>query len=300
VPCHGISQDLATKDYLMVMGYMSEGNLRQYLKNNFGKLTWWEKLRKLESIAYGLKNIHNQNLVHRDLHGGNILNGWNNDWNDYLTFITGLGLSRPANSQKKEGEIFGVIPYVAPEVLQGQPYTQAADIYSFGIIAAEMITGLPPYYDREHDQFLALDICQGLRPQFQIKIPPLLEKLINRCWDADPEQRPSAEELKKILDGWHNEIKDNKNTQFAQQIQAAETYNQTLPEAIRFPKYQLHLGAVYHSKLINTQQITNLLSTAISELYTDAIDLDIAGLNLTDNKTEQLENQIEMPPKTGN
>ena len=42
--------------------------------------------------------------------------------------------------------------------------TQAADIYFFGIIAYEILSGLPPYYDREHDLQLALAICQGLRP----------------------------------------------------------------------------------------------------------------------------------------
>jgi serine/threonine protein kinase len=67
-------------------------------------------------------------------------------------------------------------------VLQGQPYTQASDIYSFGIITYEMITGCPPYYDTNLDDLkLALAICKGLRPQFQIKVPQMLENLIKRC-----------------------------------------------------------------------------------------------------------------------
>jgi len=73
------------------------------------------------------------------------------------------------------------MPYVAPEVLRSQPYTQASDIYSFGIIAYEVLSNLPPYYDVEHDIQLALAICRGQRPQFQIKIPQLLEALIKKC-----------------------------------------------------------------------------------------------------------------------
>ena len=113
-------------------------------------------------------------MVHRDFHSGNILSRGSS------CYITDLGLCRPANETSQE-KIFGVLPYVAPEVLQSQPYTQASDIYSFGIMAYELLSGLPPYYDRAHDMYLGLDICKGLRPQFNIKIPKLLEDLINQC-----------------------------------------------------------------------------------------------------------------------
>jgi serine/threonine protein kinase len=77
----------------------------------------------------GLKRIHQKGLIHKDFHSGNILT----DSGDSL--ITDLGLCRPANYKKEEGKIFGVLPYIAPEVLKGKPYSQASDIYSFGIVA---------------------------------------------------------------------------------------------------------------------------------------------------------------------
>jgi serine/threonine protein kinase len=122
-----------------------------------------------------LKKIHQQNLVHRDLHSGNILNY------KLEGYITDLGLCKLVSETQKEDKIYGVLPYVAPEVLQTSPYTEASDIYSLGTIAYELLSGLLPYYDREHDTSLAVLICQGLRPSFQIKIPALLENLINRC-----------------------------------------------------------------------------------------------------------------------
>jgi|SRR6185369_10104096 len=117
-------------------------------------------------------------LVHRDLHPGNILFNLESK----MSSITDFGLSRPVD-EKDDGKVYGVLPYVAPEVLQDKPYTQASDIYSFGIMAYEIISGLAPYYDRKHDTNLALNICQGLRPQFpkEVKIPPSLENLIKRC-----------------------------------------------------------------------------------------------------------------------
>ncbi|WP_245939653.1 protein kinase [endosymbiont GvMRE of Glomus versiforme] len=174
VPCYGISQDSKTGNYLMVMQYIPQGNLRDYLKNS-PELSFKEKLERLVNIAQGLKDIHQKNLVHRDFHLGNILN------NNINSFITDLGLCKPADEASKQEKTYGVMP-VAPEVLNSRPYTQAADIYSFGIIAYEMLSGLPPYYERAHDVYLGLEICQGLHSKFQIKISQLLVDLISKCW----------------------------------------------------------------------------------------------------------------------
>ncbi|RGB24501.1 kinase-like domain-containing protein, partial [Rhizophagus diaphanus] len=92
-------------------------------------------------IIDGLTEIHDVNIIHRDLHSGNILL-------DYCCTakICDLGTSKSAteyddNNDKKEDNIYGIIPYVAPEVLQGKKYTKASDIYSFGIIMWELMVG---------------------------------------------------------------------------------------------------------------------------------------------------------------
>jgi serine/threonine protein kinase len=175
VDCKGVSQDPKTKDYLIVMNYFENGNLRQFLQNNYNQLNFQGKIKLLNIIAQGLNSIHMEGLMHCDLHAGNILSG------DYTScHIADLGLCRPVN-ETNQGNVYGVMPYMAPEVLRGKKYTQKADIYSFGMIAYEILTGLPPYYDREHDINLSLAICNGQRPEFQIKIPQLLEDLIKRC-----------------------------------------------------------------------------------------------------------------------
>src|SRR5438046_2777187 len=58
-------------------------------------------------------------------------------------------------------KIYGVMPYVAPEVLRRKPYTQAADIYSFGMVMYFVATQRQPFAERAHDQNLALSICNG-------------------------------------------------------------------------------------------------------------------------------------------
>ncbi|CAI2190141.1 6354_t:CDS:1, partial [Funneliformis geosporum] len=136
----------------------------------------------LIDLAKCFNNIHDNDLIHGDFHPGNVLVS-------NLFFITDMGLCKHANqklTQNNEGKLYGVLPYVAPEVLRGKDHTQASDIYGFGIIALEVITGLSPYYNIAHDEYLAIKICQGLRPISKYQIPQLLSDIINQCLDANP------------------------------------------------------------------------------------------------------------------
>jgi len=177
VKCYGISQDPVTKNYVMVMEYIKDGNLRQFL--NSKKLSFINRLNLLKNLAFGLELIHEQDLVHKDFHSGNILNIFRSE---YCTdsYIADLGLSRPANETNDE-KIYGVLPYLAPEVLREKKYTKTSDIYSFGIIAYEIFSNSPPFREYDHDTALAERICDGLRPQFEIELPQLLKDLIESC-----------------------------------------------------------------------------------------------------------------------
>ncbi|CAB4420291.1 unnamed protein product [Rhizophagus irregularis] len=165
---YGVTQEPETKNYVMVLDYAENGSLRNYLNTNYDKLSWSDKINYLHSIAHGLKDIHEEGLIHRDLHI------------DYNT------------SENHKNKIFGVLPYIAPEILRGQNYTKASDIYSFGIIMYEVISGSPPYHDISHNNNLAIRICQGLRPRFNIKVPRLIVNLIKRCLDANQLNRPKS------------------------------------------------------------------------------------------------------------
>ncbi|WNE41260.1 MAG: Serine/threonine-protein kinase PknD [Mycoplasmataceae bacterium] len=222
-------------------------NLRSELTDLQDKLSIKNKLNQLINITQGLKDIHQKNLVHRDFHPGNILKGLEQT----SCLITDLGLCKQADQISQEEKIFGVLPYVAPEVLTGQSYSLASDIYSFGMVAYELLTGLPPYYDRAHDFRLGIEIFQGLRPSFQIKIPILLEKLINQCWNSNPIQRPTAHELEKNLRSWQSD------GEFTKQIQETEKYNQTLPLEIRFPDFKFIMEQFI---IVNCYQQKRLLS----------------------------------------
>jgi serine/threonine protein kinase len=164
-----------------------------------------------------------------------------------------MGLCKPANYkvlENSKNNVYGILPYIAPEILRGQKYTKASDIYSFGIIMYEVISGLPPYYDLSHDDKLAIKICQGLRPRFSIKVPQLIIHLIKKCLSANPLERPETGGLEGILYGW----KSNHKLQI--QIKEANEMN-NYSTSSRIPltnlgiSYKTHSEAIYTSRLLN-------------------------------------------------
>ena len=139
------------------MRYAEKGCLRKNLQN-IVKDKWIDKLLKLWDIINGLNTIHQQKFVHCDFHHGNILNQQSG------LFVSDLGLCKPVDSflcHSKKNEIYGVLPFIAPEILRGKPYTLASDIYSFSIIMWKFISGISPFDDRAHDFQLGISICKG-------------------------------------------------------------------------------------------------------------------------------------------
>ena len=181
---------------MMVMEYAKQGSLRKLLDSKYGELDWASKVANLYFIANGLNTIHKAKLVHKDFHSGNIVNQ-----NMFNSYITDFGLCKPVSQDSSSKALFGVLPYIAPEVLytNGKEYTQKSDIYSFGIIMSEVFTGYPPYHDIPHDKDLATRICLGYRPKIRCEVPQLLLDLMNKCLDAEPHNRPTVKELANML-----------------------------------------------------------------------------------------------------
>ena len=194
VNIYGISQDPNTKEYVLIMRYADEGDYRKYLK-------WKNKIETLYNMILGLNFIHKEGLIHCDFHSGNVLYSRNLS---QRVMIADLGLTKTVDQE--QSNIIGVIPYIAPEVLNGRPYTQKSDIYSFGILMSETSTHQQPFKDQPHGIDLAIKICGGLRPSFSDNTPKCYIELAYKCTNASPEKRPTADEILKILAFWKDAI----------------------------------------------------------------------------------------------
>ena len=216
-------------------------------------------------------------MVHRDFHTGNILIKYNifkrND-----AYISDMGLcGKVVNLDKTK--VFGVMPYVAPEVLKGEPYTEAADIYSFGMIMYFVATGRQPFFNHDHDEYLARKIWKGIRPEInESEAPKCYADLMKRCWDSDPKNRPDATEIYKLfsifcrlctgenmgniptlgIEGY--EIKD--------QFKRAEEFRKS-PVALAEENSQYISRANYTSQLLNpfTKNLISTMLLTIEDQY---------------------------------
>ncbi|RGB43384.1 kinase-like domain-containing protein [Rhizophagus diaphanus] len=259
VQCYGITQDPKNKEYMMVIKYCDDGNLRNYLNKSENYINYESKIDMLQQIARGLLDIHNAEKVHKDFHSGNILFA-------ITPYISDLGMCQPANIKQtvKEEGIYGVLPYMAPEILRGQQYTKAADIYSFGIVMNEFLSEEIPFNDIPHNEFLAIKICKGLRPTISKDIPKLLADLIIKCWDAEIKNRPTTKELYQTLNEWNDEI----TSANSQDSQNSEIYLQTNEcDKTRVEKFKnssnedesesfkTHPQAIYTSRLLNFKNL---------------------------------------------
>src|SRR5256885_17023518 len=187
-------------------------------------------------------------MVHHEFHTGNILL-----LGDMYTIslISNLGLCGEVGSVGVT-KINGVMPYVAPEVLRRKPYTQAADIYSLGMIMYFVATGRQPFADCAHGQDLALSICNGIRPEITEKdAPKCYIDLMKKCWDPNPDNRPNAEKILESIG-----LFKNSEDEIAEQFEEAFNYKKANLSAIENNQTTTHPQAIYTSRLLNPYTTT--------------------------------------------
>ncbi len=209
--CYGISKHPHTGKYIMVLPFAHGGSLSDYLRKRAKRLSWVNRLDILRFMLYGLADIHSKDMVHRDFHPGNLLH-----YRKTIS-VADLGQSGPIYVNE-EPQTVGVLPYMAPEVLNRKPYTKAADIYSVGMIMWLLTSGQHPFSDRPHDLELAIDICKNVRPEIIKGTPQVYEYWMKKCWDPEPENRPTARELYQEVLNWLNKFNKDPSSEVVQQF----------------------------------------------------------------------------------
>jgi serine/threonine protein kinase len=262
---YGISQNPDTKDYIMILEYAKGGNFNNYLNKIYKNFDWLNGLAVLIHIIEGLNKIHQKQMVHCDFHTGNILFMDDN----HNICISDMGLCRKIDDINGTS-IYGVMPYVAPEVLKGKPYTQAADIYSFGMIMYVIATGKQPFAKYAHDGVLANNICNGIKPEINEKIAPkCYTDLMKRCWDFNPDNRPNSIEIKDMIVLFHNSLNQNfkekqqQHYEIEKQFKNVQQYRKIKPLSNKNDQFTTHKQAIYTSRLLNpfTKNLSNSINS---------------------------------------
>ncbi|KAL3526429.1 hypothetical protein ACH5RR_011085 [Cinchona calisaya] len=181
----------------VVVEYLPGGNLKSYLiKNRRRKLAFKVVIQLALDLARGLSYLHSKKIVHRDVKTENMLLD-----KTRTVKIADFGVARveALNPNDMTGET-GTLGYMAPEVLNGNPYNRKCDVYSFGICLWEIYCCEMPYPDLSFSEVTSAVVRQNLRPEIPRCCPGSLANVMKRCWDANPDKRPEMDEAVSMLE----------------------------------------------------------------------------------------------------
>lgn len=183
-----------------VMPFIQGESLRAHLDRS-GNLPVAESVRLLAQVASALSYAHKNGVVHRDIKPDNVL------LSEDIAVVTDFGISKAlADSVMKEdgtltmgGLTVGTPAYMAPEQAVGEPnIDHRADIYSFGVVAYEMLTGKPLFTARSQQALMVAHAVNTPEPIERRRplLPEPLARLVMQCLEKAPENRPqTAQEI---------------------------------------------------------------------------------------------------------
>ncbi|KAM0027439.1 putative protein-serine/threonine phosphatase, protein kinase TKL-Pl-3 family [Helianthus debilis subsp. tardiflorus] len=216
-------------NYMFFFEFYEFGNLSHKLHVDQWSPSVDQALMITKQLANALQYLHNIGIVHRDVKPANVLLDKSMrphladfGLSEYKYDLQKVTLENWRSSGKPTGgfhkkNMVGTIIYMAPEVLRKEIHTEKSDVYSFGITINELFTGVVPYTDLRTEaqahtvlemnyteqQLTAAVVSEQLRPALagtESGAPPRLLSLIQRCWDANTDNRPSFDDTVKELD----------------------------------------------------------------------------------------------------
>jgi len=237
---NSIKMDQIDEIPYFVMDYCSGGNLERLLQSNPSEET---KKHIAEHILYGLHDLHRNGKIHRDLKPENVL--FDNLANPRLT---DFGISGHINIQltvvnndDKPEQVFGSYAYMAPEQLsptkRKNTLLPTIDIFSFGVVCFELMTGKLPFGPWNHfddiDPYIRR-AAAGDHDELEDQIDPLWRHIIHKCLMADREQRfQNIGEILSLLNPDNNDVHQPVNTVFSLQILDGEEFGRIYPVTLR-------------------------------------------------------------------
>ncbi|KAG6467594.1 uncharacterized protein LOC122036576 isoform X1 [Zingiber officinale] len=200
VAFYGIVLDGPGGSIATVTEFMVNGSLRRALQKNEKMLDRRRRLLIAMDVAFGMEYLHSKNIIHFDLKSDNLLVNLR-DPQRPICKVADLGLSKLKYETLMSGGMRGTLPWMAPELLGGKDikYSEKVDVFSFGIVMWELITGDEPYRDMHYGLIIGGILNDTLRPPVPESCDPEWKSLMEQCWGTEPSQRPSFTDIANRL-----------------------------------------------------------------------------------------------------
>ncbi len=175
--------------YYMATEYQRDGSLHRLLHHSGGRLPEAQALHLIVQIADALAFAHNNNVIHRDIKPSNVL------LNGDRAILCDFNVARDLERSSTGVGILGTLAYMSPEQTLGNRsfVRRGSDIYSFGIVAYEMLTGYQPRNNRDLADLIVVKMIQQepFPPLRRIAphIAPQVANIIDRCIAQERSQR---------------------------------------------------------------------------------------------------------------
>jgi eukaryotic-like serine/threonine-protein kinase len=196
--------------WYLAMEYVRGQDLRKILRRANGPLPLGIAARIISNAAAGLDYAHKAtdangralNVVHRDVSPHNLLVGF-----DGAVKLIDFGIARAANRAQRtvSGALRGKVPYLSPEMVDGEPVDHRTDIFSLGIVLWESLTGAPLFRAPSEPVTLKrVSACQVAAPSsLNPLVPAPLDAICLRALERSPERRyPEAAAFRLELEGF--------------------------------------------------------------------------------------------------
>lgn len=172
--------------FCIIMEFCPFGPLHQILADGGDIISPHRLVSWSQQIALGMQYLHSHKIIHRDLKSPNILIGEHE-----VIKISDFGTSREWNEISIKMSFAGTVAWMAPEVIRNEPCNEKVDIWSYGVVLWELLTGEVPYKNVDSSQIIFGVGNNSLYLHIPRTCPEGFKLLIKQCWSAKPRNRPS-------------------------------------------------------------------------------------------------------------